>query len=67
MSKTIIQGTVVTPPNLDSEEAVNEYKDTGATFQSTFINVVNTIIGAGILSIPSSIHGTGLIGSLLLW
>ena len=34
--------------------------------QSTLINVVNTIIGAGILSIPSSIHGTGLIGSFLL-
>lgn len=66
MSKTIVQGTVVSSPNPVSEDAVHEYQDKGASFQSTLINVVNTIIGAGILSIPSSIHGTGLIGSFLL-
>lgn len=38
----------------------------GATFTSTVVNVVNTIIGAGILSIPSTIHNTGIVGSLLL-
>ena len=41
-------------------------QDIGATFNSTVINVVNCIIGAGILSIPATIHSTGLIGSLLL-
>ena len=37
----------------------------GASYQSTMVNVVNTIIGAGILSIPSTIHSTGIIGSFL--
>ena len=41
-------------------------QDVGATFSSTVINVVNCIIGAGILSIPATIHSTGLIGSFLL-
>lgn len=38
----------------------------GASFTSTAINVINTIIGAGILSIPSTIHNTGIVGSFLL-
>ena len=42
------------------------YQDLGASFLSTLVNVINSIIGAGILSIPYIIHGTGLIGSLLL-
>ena len=60
------QMSKVVASSLCREDAVNEYRNTGATFQSTFINVMNTIIGAGILSIPYSIHGTGLIGSFLL-
>lgn len=43
-----------------------DHGNTGASFSSTAINVVNTIIGAGILSIPSTIRNTGMIGSLLL-
>lgn len=40
-------------------------QELGASYQSTMVNVVNTIIGAGILSIPSTIHSTGIIGSFL--
>ena len=40
-------------------------QELGASYQSTMVNVVNTIIGAGILSIPSTIQSTGIIGSFL--
>ena len=52
----------------DSEQVENSdiYKAEGATFYSTAVNVINTIIGAGILSIPLTIHNTGIIGSFLL-
>ena len=42
------------------------YKEKGASLMSTFINAVNCIIGAGILSIPVTIHKTGVVGSLFL-
>ena len=42
------------------------YKEKGASLMSTFINAVNCIIGAGILSIPITVHKTGIVGSLVL-
>lgn len=38
----------------------------GATFNSTVINIINTIVGAGVLSIAYSIMKGGVIGSILL-
>lgn len=48
------------------ELKVKTHSSEGATFMSTSVNVVNTIIGAGILSIPLTIHNTGIIGSFIL-
>lgn len=39
---------------------------TGATFNSTVINIINTIIGAGVLSIAYSIMKAGVLGSVLM-
>ena len=38
----------------------------GATFNSTVINIINTIVGAGVLSIAYSIMKGGVLGSILL-
>ena len=55
-----------TSSNKPEENPFRASQEMGATFKSTVINVVNCIIGAGILSIPATIHSTGLIGSFLL-
>ena len=41
-------------------------QEEGATLSSSIINMMNTIVGAGVLSIPSTFKNAGLIGSLLL-
>ena len=38
----------------------------GATFNSTVVNIINTIIGAGVLSIAYSIMKAGILGSILM-
>ena len=38
----------------------------GASFNSTIINIVNTVIGAGVLSMGFCVRQGGLIGSVLL-
>ena len=48
------------------KDPMDIYKEDGATFTSTSINAINTIIGAGILSIPLTIHNTGIVGSFFL-
>ena len=40
--------------------------ETGATLSSSVVNMMNTIIGAGVLSIPSTIAKSGLLGSFLI-
>ena len=49
----------------DVREGLQLRQELGASLQSTLVNVINTIIGAGILSIPSTIHSTGIISSFL--
>lgn len=38
----------------------------GASFASTVVNIVNTVIGAGVLSIAFSIRQAGILGSIIL-
>lgn len=42
------------------------YQPDGASLGSSIINMMNTIVGAGVLSIPSTVKNAGLIGSFLL-
>jgi singapore isolate B (sub-type 7) whole genome shotgun sequence assembly, scaffold_5 len=50
----------------DNKEWKNVDSFKGATFNSTVINIINTIVGAGVLSIAYSIMKGGVIGSILL-
>lgn len=49
--------------NENEDDHLSMIKEVGATFTSTFVNVINCIIGAGILSIPATVHNTGLFGA----
>ena len=48
----------------DSE--FSDYNPTGSTFMSSILNMTNTIIGAGTLSLPSTVLDGGIIGAGLL-
>lgn len=52
--------------NENEDDHLSMIKEVGATFTSTFVNVINCIIGAGILSIPATVHNTGLFGAFFL-
>ena len=49
-----------------SKEWKNVESFKGASFNSTIINIVNTVIGAGVLSMGFCVRQGGLIGSVLL-
>lgn len=56
-----------TPPELKKQpfwENPETFK--GASFRSTIVNIINTVIGAGILSIAYSIMLAGVAGSVIL-
>lgn len=48
------------------ESEFSDYNPTGSTFMSSVLNMTNTIIGAGTLSLPSTIFDGGIIGAGLL-
>ena len=52
--------------DVNDKDHLSMVQEMGATFKSTFVNVINCIIGAGILSIPATIHNTGLFGAFIL-
>ena len=41
-------------------------QEKGATLMSSMTNMVNSIIGAGVLSIPSTVRKAGIVGSFIL-
>ena len=52
-----------------SPSPTDEYmgvQESGASLFSSIVNVMNTIIGAGVLSIPSTVGTSGLVGSFLI-
>lgn len=53
--------TPITTPTKETQENAGI-----ASFSSCVFNVANQIIGAGILTIPYSIHGAGIYGSALM-
>ena len=63
-------------PSTESATVTAEVKQTpawenpdsfkGASFGSTIVNIINTVIGAGILSIAYSIMLAGVAGSVIL-
>lgn len=59
---------VITKSNdMDQEKKSNEEDiviEKGSSFWPTVVNMINTVIGAGILAISSSIKNAGIIGSL---
>lgn len=69
--KTVEQSNVSVPEQPKTETAVapkweNPQSFEGASFNSTVINIVNTVIGAGVLSIAYSIRQAGILGSIIL-
>ena len=54
------------PVTAPSKEWTNAESFAGASFMSSIINTINTVIGAGILSIAFSIKNAGVLGSILL-
>lgn len=50
---------------LDIKDTV-EISEKGASLTSSVVNMMNTIIGAGVLSIPSTVGKAGLLGSFLI-
>ena len=59
------QSTQSTNPTNPTKEELRENAGI-ASFSSCVFNVANQIIGAGILTIPYSIHGAGVYGSALM-
>ena len=64
MSSTVSNHDV--KQELSQKGTMDIYTEDDATFTSTSVNAINTIIGAGILSIPLTIHNTGIVGSFFL-
>ena len=60
------EGVVEAPVAAPSKEWTNVESFAGASFMSSVINIINTVIGAGILSIAFSIMRAGVFGSILL-
>ena len=64
--------TNVTLPDVPAKESSsaakwdNPHSFEGASFGSTVVNIVNTVIGAGVLSIAFSIRQAGILGSIIL-
>ena len=48
------------------EPDIKQYSEKGASLSSSVINMMNTIIGAGVLSIPSTVGRAGIVGSFLI-
>ena len=42
------------------------FQDQGASYRSSIINMMNTIIGSGVLAIPLSVKNCGLIGTIIV-
>lgn len=58
--------TIDIKPSPTAEPDPRPISEKGATLSSSVINMMNTIIGAGVLSIPSTISKAGLLGSFLI-
>ena len=69
--KTVEQNNVAVPDFIKTETVAapkweNPQSFEGASFNSTVVNIVNTVIGAGVLSIAFSIRQAGILGSIIL-
>ena len=60
------EGVAEAPVAAPSKEWTNVESFAEASFMSSVINIINTVIGAGILSIAFSIMRAGVFGSILL-
>ena len=61
-----VEGVTEAPIAVPSKEWTNVESFAEASFMSSVINIINTVIGAGILSIAFSIMRAGVFGSSLL-
>ncbi len=63
---SISEKSEVKVPETNTEVFYMTTQESGATLMSSVINMMNSIVGAGVLSIPNTVKKAGIIGSFLL-
>ena len=63
---SVMEKNELTTPTPGEEVFYMSTQEDGATLTSSITNMINSIIGAGVLSIPNTVRKAGLLGSFIL-
>ena len=63
---SVAEKSEVKVPESTGEVFYMTTQETGASLVSSVVNMMNSIVGAGVLSIPNTVKKAGIIGSFLL-